>query len=96
MESVGEGVPMLCWPCFWDQKVNARYVSHVWKVGVELESVLERGEVERVIKLLTVDEEGAEIRKKAKELKESTERAGREGGSSFIALNSLNELIRSM
>eukprot|EP00268_Persea_americana_P062572 TRINITY_DN80328_c0_g1_i1.p1 TRINITY_DN80328_c0_g1~~TRINITY_DN80328_c0_g1_i1.p1 ORF type:complete len:457 (-),score=75.74 TRINITY_DN80328_c0_g1_i1:61-1431(-) len=95
MESVGEGVPMLCWPCFWDQKVNARYVTHVWEVGVELDSVLERGEVERAIKLLMVDEEGAEIRKKAKELKESTELAGREGGSSFTALYSLIELIRS-
>lgn len=96
IESIGEGVPMLCWPCFWDQKVNSRYVTHAWKVGLELGTVLERGEIERGIKLLMVDKEGAEIRERAKEMKETAEKSVREGGFSSKALNSLIDLIRSM
>ncbi|KAF3454615.1 hypothetical protein FNV43_RR05063 [Rhamnella rubrinervis] len=37
LESISEGVPMICKPCFGDQKVNARYVIHEWRVGIELE-----------------------------------------------------------
>ena len=33
LESICEGVPMICTPCFSEQMVNARYVSDVWKVG---------------------------------------------------------------
>ena len=37
LESMCEGVPMVCWPCFGDQHVNARYFSHVWGVSLEVE-----------------------------------------------------------
>ncbi|KAJ9553658.1 hypothetical protein OSB04_017703 [Centaurea solstitialis] len=33
LESIVEGVPMICWPCFADQQVNSRFVGEVWKVG---------------------------------------------------------------
>ncbi|KAF2294444.1 hypothetical protein GH714_011448 [Hevea brasiliensis] len=52
VESICEGVPMICRPCFGDQKVNARYVSHVWKVGLELENELEREKVARAVRRL--------------------------------------------
>jgi len=71
--------------------VNARYVSHIWRVGLELEGELERGEIERVVRKLMVDEEGKEMRKRGKTLKEKIEVCTREGGSSN---NSLNELIK--
>jgi hypothetical protein len=71
--------------------VNARYVSHVWKVGLELESdKLERGEIERVIRRLLVNEDGKEMQKRGKNLKERCELCIRECGSSS---NSLSELI---
>ncbi|XP_037410597.1 DIMBOA UDP-glucosyltransferase BX8-like [Triticum dicoccoides] len=44
LESISEGVPMLCRPHFADQMINARYVQEVWKIGFELEGKLERGE----------------------------------------------------
>uniref|UniRef100_A0A453GSV1 UDP-glycosyltransferases domain-containing protein n=1 Tax=Aegilops tauschii subsp. strangulata TaxID=200361 RepID=A0A453GSV1_AEGTS len=47
LESISEGVPMLCRPHFADQMINARYVQEVWKIGFELEGKLERGEIER-------------------------------------------------
>ena len=33
---------MLCRPYFGDQGLSAKYVCSVWKVGLELEGVLER------------------------------------------------------
>ncbi|ERN11988.1 hypothetical protein AMTRI_Chr08g160810 [Amborella trichopoda] len=33
IESVCAGVPMACWPRFGDQKVNARLVCEMWRVG---------------------------------------------------------------
>jgi hypothetical protein len=96
LESICEGIPMICKPCFGDQKVNARYVSHVWKVGLELESdKLERGEIERAIRRLLVNEDGKEMRKRGKNLKERCELCIREGGSSSNSLSELIDMIKS-
>ena len=94
MESMSEGVPMICKPCFGDQRVNARYVSHAWKIGLQLENMFERGEIERAVKSLMVDKEGEEMRQRAKNLKEMVELCIR-GGSSYNSLNQLIELIIS-
>ncbi|KAF3454616.1 hypothetical protein FNV43_RR05064 [Rhamnella rubrinervis] len=69
LESISEGVPMICKPCFGDQRVNARYVSREWMVGLELEK-MERGEIERAVRRLILDNEGKEMRARAKHLKE--------------------------
>ncbi|PON80941.1 hypothetical protein TorRG33x02_232740, partial [Trema orientale] len=90
LESIGEGVPMICKPCFGDQRVNARYVSYVWGVGLELEE-LERGEIEKAVRrLIFLDDEGKEMRERVRELKEKFEVCTRKDGSSY---NSLNELV---
>jgi UDP:flavonoid glycosyltransferase YjiC (YdhE family) len=91
LESICEGVPMICRPCYGDQGVNARYVSHIWRVGLEYENKFERGEIERAIRRLMVDDEGKKMRKRGKDLKERVELCTREGGSSN---NSLIELIK--
>ena len=70
LESIYEGVPMLSRPIFGDQLPTARYVHDTWKIGILLEGVLERGEVEKAIKKLMDEDEGVEIRKRAKDLKE--------------------------
>ena len=95
LESMAEGVPMICKPWFSDQRVNTRYVSHVWRVGIELEE-LERGEIERAVRTLMLDDEGKETRKRAKELKNEIEACTREGGSSYNALNQLVNFIMLM
>lgn len=33
VESICEGVPMICLPFIWDQMLNARFVSEIWVVG---------------------------------------------------------------
>ncbi|KAL6327311.1 hypothetical protein AAG906_018764 [Vitis piasezkii] len=82
LESICEGVPMICLPYSGDQRVNARYVSQVWGVGLQLENGLERGEIERTIRRLMVEEEGQEIRRRSIELKEKADLCLKQGGSS--------------
>nr|TKW31296.1 hypothetical protein SEVIR_2G096300v2 [Setaria viridis] len=69
LESVCEGVPMLVQPCFADQTVNARYVTHVWGVGTEVGEVIERGIVAEAVAKVMVGEEGARMRERAHRLK---------------------------
>ncbi|KAF3443525.1 hypothetical protein FNV43_RR13209 [Rhamnella rubrinervis] len=94
LESISEGVPMICKPCFGDQRVNARYVCHEWRVGLELEK-LERKDIERAIRKLILDDEGKDMRVRAKDLKEKVEVSTRQGGSSHKYLNGLVDFIMS-
>ncbi|KAG5093534.1 hypothetical protein JHK84_049122 [Glycine max] len=87
---------MICMPCFADQKVNAKYASSVWKVGVQLQNKLERGEVEKTIKKLMVGDEANEIRENALNLKEKASDFLKEGGSSYCFLDSLVSDILSL
>ncbi|XP_058109355.1 UDP-glycosyltransferase 76B1-like [Magnolia sinica] len=96
LESICEGVPMLCSPYLWDQKVNARYVSHVWRVGIQLENGFERGEIEWAIRRLMVEIEGEEMRERVRDLKENAMHCIEKGGSSYESLESLVDLIMSL
>jgi UDP:flavonoid glycosyltransferase YjiC (YdhE family) len=95
LESICEGVPKICKPYFEDQRVNAMYVNYIWKVGLELDSDLERGVIERAVKRLMVDEEGKSMRKRSNNFKERVELCTREGGSSNNSLNGLINMIVS-
>ncbi|KAL2541669.1 UDP-glycosyltransferase 76F1 [Abeliophyllum distichum] len=95
LESICAGVPMICMPCFTDQFVNARYVTHVWKVGVQLENGLERKNIEEVIRRLMEDEEGEEIRNRVEDFKKKANFSLRPGGSSYETLESLISCISS-
>ncbi|CBI31577.3 unnamed protein product, partial [Vitis vinifera] len=88
-------VPMICLPCFSDQKVNARYVSQVWRVGVQLENGLKRGEIEGAIRRLMVEKSGQEIRDRCISLKEKANLCLKQGGSSYQALEDLISYISS-
>jgi hypothetical protein len=96
LESVCEGVPMICMPSFADQKINAKYASDVWKVGLQLENKLERGEIENVIRKLMLGDEANEIRENVKNLKEKANVCLKEGGSSYCFLDSLVSEILSL
>lgn len=94
IESICEGVPMLCYPCFGDQKANARYVTHVWGIGVMLgDHKLERGEIEKGIAKLMAEKENGEIMKRIKDLKEKADSCVKEGGSTFKSLDNLVNFI---
>ncbi|KAJ9175158.1 hypothetical protein P3X46_013737 [Hevea brasiliensis] len=94
LESICEGVPMICQPCFGDQKVNVMYVSHVWKMGLELENELEREEVAKAVRRLMVTAKGMKMRQQTIELKK-VECCMKKGGSSYNSLIKLEQHILS-
>ncbi|XP_058110918.1 UDP-glycosyltransferase 76B1-like [Magnolia sinica] len=96
LESICEGVPMLCSPYLWDQNVNARYASHVWRVGIQLENGFDRNEIERAVRRLMVEIEGKEMRERVGALKENAMRGMVKGASSYKSLQSLIDLIMSL
>ncbi|KAL0436802.1 UNVERIFIED_CONTAM: UDP-glucose iridoid glucosyltransferase [Sesamum radiatum] len=92
LESMCEGVPLICRPCFADQMVNARYLSYVWRVGIELQNACERT-IEEAIRTLMVSEEGEVMRQRALHMKREIEQSINEGGSSYESLDRLVEFI---
>ncbi|XP_058110955.1 UDP-glycosyltransferase 76B1-like isoform X2 [Magnolia sinica] len=96
LESICEGVPMLCCPYLLDQNVHARYVSHVWRVGMQLENGFDRSEIEWAVRKLMVEIEGKEMRECVGALKENAMRCMAKGGSSYESLESLIHLIMSL
>ncbi|XP_022006348.1 UDP-glycosyltransferase 76G1 isoform X2 [Helianthus annuus] len=96
LESICEGVPMICSPCFVDQPINARYVSDVWKIGVMLEDGFERVGIEMAIKRVMMDKEGEEMCERVTSLKEKVNLSLAEGGSSCRSLNNLVDYISSL
>ncbi|CAN0909606.1 UDP-glycosyltransferase 76B1 [Linum grandiflorum] len=94
-ESICEGVPMICHPSFGDQKVNARYVSDVWRVGIHLESNRDRLGIEKAIRTLMLDAQGQEIRQRSIALKQKIDDSLKQGGSSYRSLDRLVDSILS-
>jgi len=96
LESISEGVPMICRPQFADQMMNTRYVEKIWGLGFELEGELERGRIEEAIRKLMEEREGAEMRERSVELKKKVADCLKPGGSSQIAIDKLVEHILSL
>lgn len=94
LESLCEGVPIMCQPYFGDQRVNARLLSHVWRVGLEWSNVIERGEIEGAVRRLMVNQEGKEMGQRAVELKREIRLAL--NGRCCSSYDSLNGLVKSI
>ncbi|XP_021732379.1 UDP-glycosyltransferase 76B1-like [Chenopodium quinoa] len=95
LESICEGVPMLCFPCFGDQMVNARHVTDVWKVGLRFENGLNRDDIENSIRRVLVENEGKEMSQSLACLKEKASLCLAAGGSSHKSLETLVSHILS-
>ncbi|KAI3519998.1 hypothetical protein L1887_09219 [Cichorium endivia] len=96
LESICEGVPMICSPFWGDQPLDARYVSDILKVGVYLENGWEREEIESAIRKVMVEEGREDIRERARCLKEKVNFSLMKGGSSYESLESLVGYISSL
>ncbi|KAI4314430.1 hypothetical protein L6164_027340 [Bauhinia variegata] len=94
LESIVAGVPMICWPFFADQQINSRFVSHVWKLGMDMKDVCDRKVLEKMINDLMVDKR-EEFTKSSDEMANLALKAVREGGSSSSKMDSLVEFIKS-
>ncbi|XP_010491132.1 PREDICTED: UDP-glycosyltransferase 76C1-like [Camelina sativa] len=95
LESICEGVPMICLPFVWDQMLNARCISEVWRIGIHLEGRIEKREIERAVTRLMVESEGDEIRGRIKVLRDEVRRSVKHGGSSSRSLDELVDRILS-
>lgn len=93
LESISEGLPMICMPQFADQMMNTRYVEAAWGVGFELEGELERNKIDEAIRNLMQGSRGEEMRERARQLKKKVSSCLESGGSSVLAINKLIEHI---
>lgn len=97
MESVSNGVPILCWPHFADQFLNKSYVCDVWNVGIEFEKdergMITRHEIRDKIEMLLNDEN---LKQRAKHLKENVLSEIKLGGESSNNLDSFKKWIIKM
>ncbi|KAI3470881.1 hypothetical protein Pfo_027544 [Paulownia fortunei] len=95
LESVYEGVPMICWPFYADQQVNSRLVGEVWRVGMDMKDICDRRMVEKMVReLMEVRRE--EFMKSAQEMARLARKSVSEGGSSYANLDSLIGDIKLM
>ncbi|XP_031485610.2 7-deoxyloganetic acid glucosyltransferase-like [Nymphaea colorata] len=95
MESICSGVPMLCWPSFADQPLNCRFVSHVWKIGLDMQRMCSRTMIERLVRELMA-EKREELWESATRMKERAWKSIQDGGSSINDFHKLVDDIRSM
>ncbi|KAF3433560.1 hypothetical protein FNV43_RR24662 [Rhamnella rubrinervis] len=95
MESAVAGVPMICWPRRADQQVNSRYVSEVWKIGLDMKDVSDRKVVEKMVNEVMV-ERREELVNAADEMCKLAVKSVSEGGSSHCNFDRLIEDIYKM
>ena len=104
LEGVSAGVPMVTWPMRVDQFYNAKLVTQVLKIGVDVAGqqwkrmegdTIKREAIDKAVRQIMVGEEAEEMRSRAKKLREMAKRAVEDGGSSYSDLNVLIEELRS-
>ncbi|QHO22453.1 hypothetical protein HN51_046314 [Arachis hypogaea] len=93
LESVVNGVPLIAWPLYAEQKMNAVLITRDMKVGLRPEigedGLVEREEIGSVVKRLMEGEEGKKLRYRMKELKEAAIEVVGENGSSTKQIEEL-------
>ncbi|KAK8635544.1 hypothetical protein V6N13_004278 [Hibiscus sabdariffa] len=91
LESVVNGVPLIAWPLYAEQKMNALMLTEDVKVTLRPKpnenGLICRDEIAKVVKCLMEGEEGKCIRARMKELQEAAAKVLGENGSSTRALS---------
>ncbi|XP_027336935.1 hydroquinone glucosyltransferase-like [Abrus precatorius] len=90
LESIVLGVPMVTWPLFAEQQMNAVLLTDGLKVALRPKfnenGIAEKEEIAKVINGLMLGEEGNEIRQRIEKLKDAAADALKKDGSSTRAL----------
>ncbi|CAA7056929.1 unnamed protein product [Microthlaspi erraticum] len=76
LEGVVSGVPMIAWPLFAEQNMNAALLSDELGIAVRADNLAEgisRSEIEAIVRKVMAEEEGEEMRRKVKKLRETAE-----------------------
>ncbi|PIA49078.1 hypothetical protein AQUCO_01300137v1 [Aquilegia coerulea] len=89
LESIVHGVPLIAWPLYAEQKMNA-VMLHDMKVALRPQfdenGLIRRDEIAQVVKVLMEGEEGKEARSKTEDLKHAAAANLSENGSSTKSL----------
>ncbi|KAK8693168.1 hypothetical protein V6N13_070762 [Hibiscus sabdariffa] len=94
LESISRGVPMICWPFFAEQQTNCRFACTTWDIGMEVNSDVNRNDVEAVVKEMMEGENGRKLKEKVLDWKEKAEVATDIGGSSYCNFERfINEVL---
>ncbi|XP_074273664.1 7-deoxyloganetin glucosyltransferase-like [Silene latifolia] len=96
IESISSGVPVICWPFLGDQQPNSWLCCNKWGIGIQLNIIVERAEVEEKIRKVMMEEEGKEMKKKSMELKRLADIATSIGGSSNMEVDRLINYVASL
>ncbi|XVE79420.1 hypothetical protein DITRI_Ditri14bG0057100 [Diplodiscus trichospermus] len=98
LESLWFGVPIVTWPMFAEQQLNAYMMKELGlAVAMKLDyrsgtsDVVMADEIEKAVR--QVMDGGSEVRKKVKEISEMARKATMEGGSSFDSIGRLMEAM---
>ncbi|KAF8015530.1 hypothetical protein BT93_H1143 [Corymbia citriodora subsp. variegata] len=96
LESIANGVPMIAWPLYAEQRLNATLLSE--EIGVAVrpkvlpsKKIVGREEIEKLVRTVMVEEEGHALRARARDLKSSAQKAMARGGSSYESLCKMKE-----
>ncbi|KAL4363154.1 hypothetical protein GQ457_04G030750 [Hibiscus cannabinus] len=91
LESVVFGVPLIAWPLYAEQKMNAAMLTQDIKVALRPKpddnGLIYRDEIAKTVKGLMEGEEGKGVRNRMKDLKEAAAKTLSENGSSTKALS---------
>lgn len=96
LESISNGIPIVCWPFFAEQPTNCRYSCTEWGIGMEIDSNVKRDVVENLVRELMDGEKGKEMKQQAlKWKKKAEEAASASTGSSYLNFEEMvNEVLR--
>ncbi|KAI9070998.1 hypothetical protein K1719_024100 [Acacia pycnantha] len=95
LDAMVYGKPMMVWPLFAEQRMNAVMLTEQFKVAVRPKGdennngIVKREEVARVVKILMEGDEGKELRRRIQVFKDAAAKAVSEDGSSIRTLSNL-------
>ncbi|KAK7256461.1 hypothetical protein RIF29_29911 [Crotalaria pallida] len=99
LESIVLGVPMIAWPLFAEQRLNAVLLTEGLKVALRPKfnenDIVVRKEIAEVVKELILGEEGSRTRQRIEVLKNAAVDALKEDGSSTRALSQFSNEIEN-
>lgn len=104
LESIVHGVPMIAWPLYAEQKMNAGMLTEDIGASIRVKAaavvesdvsdgVVGREEIRSMVRKILVDDEGQNLRARTKEVKNSAAKALTKGGSSYNSMSQLAEVL---